>query len=187
MLAIITEEQIREIENKRSLVGVFLDRAYNLEKIEWILEARRGFDLHAGDSWHLLLPIQSGRRVGYQLHEKVRPEDFGIQLAAAIIDRLEIGFADLPCVAFRAMDQEFFYLKLGGRSRPEFLEEIGRIADISRRCQIESNSEGQEFREYVNMHVANHMRRRRILSAARSALPAIGALIGGAVDVRELV
>ena len=187
MWIINTQEQIETVENERALVDTFVDRNYNSEKINWLFEARKGFDQHARDSWHLLIRVTAGHNTGYGFDHTVNAENYGTQLAAAIIDKLGIGFADLPCIVFRAKGEEFFFLKLGGKSKDEFFEEIGRVADLARECQRENKSEGQDFRDYVNMQVANHLRRRKLLSATRSALPALSNLLGGAVAITELV
>lgn len=183
MRTVKSNKEMKEIEQERALVGVYVDRAYNLEKVEWLMRAREGFDLHAKHSWHLLIPVGKG----YGVNSFVDPENYGAELAAGLIDRLGISFKALPCIVFRAMDEEFFYLKLGNKSRDQFFEEIGRIADLARECAANGPTDSVEFRKYVNMHVANHLRRRRLLSATRSALPVIGGLLGSAVDFSELV
>ncbi len=148
-----------------------------------MLDSKRGFDEHARDAWHLLIPVQEG----YGVDAWIRPEDYGVGLAGLIIDKLGIAFNDLPCVAFRAGVDEFYFLKLGDKPQEQFFEEIGRIADLARECARSGPADPQEFRDYVNMQVANHLRRRKLLSATRSALPALGALVGGIVDFKELV
>ena len=187
MWFITNEDERKEFENRRALVGMFVDRNYNTEKFSWLLEAKRGFDEHSRDAWHLLVPVKLRAQSGYGLDDQVRAEDFGVELAAAIIDHLQIEFADLPCIVFRAKGEECFFLKLGGMTQDQFYEEIGRVADLARECQAESKAKGQAFRDYVNMQVANHLRRRRILSATRSALPALSSLLGSVVDFTELV
>jgi len=187
MWVISSQEDIESIENERSLIGVYVDRNYSQEKIDWLLEAKDGFDGHAENAWHLLLPIKEQARSGYQFEANVFKENYGYELAGAIIDRLEINFPDLPCIVFRASGQEYFFLKLGGKSKDQFLEEIGRVADLAKECQRESKAEGQAYRDYVNMQVCNHLRRRKLLSGTKSALPALGALLGGVVDLTELV
>lgn len=174
---------MKEIERERALVGVYVDRAYDREKIEWIMDAREGFDAHARDSWHLLIPVKNG----YGVDTWVQPNEYGTALAADLIDKLEVRYAALPCIVFRAQGEEFYFLKLGGKNRDQFLEEIGRIADLARECAAEGPSDPEKFRDYVNMQVANHLRRRRILSATRTAVPVLGALLGNAVDIGELV
>lgn len=183
MKTVHNQAGIEEIEQGRALVGTYIDRVYNPEKIGWVLEAREGFDEHARDAWHLLIPVKEG----YGVDSWIQPEQYGVALAAGIIDKLEIAFPDLPCVVFRAGGDEFFFLKLGGKSKDQFFEEIGRIADLARECQRESKADGTAFRDYVNMQVANHLRRRKLLSATKSALPALSALLGGIVDLRDLV
>lgn len=88
---------------------------------------------------------------------------------------------------FRAYKDEHFFLKLGGKDRDQFLNEIGCIADLAKECQTVGPKGDQEFREYVNMQVAIHLKRRKLLSATQSALPAFSALLGSAVDLRDLV
>lgn len=183
MRTVRSDEEMKEIEQEQALVGVYVDRAYDLEKIEWLMRAREGFDHHARDAWHLLIPVKDG----YGVDAWVQPEEYGTELASGLIDKLEISFAALPCIVFRATDEEFYYLKLGNKSRDQFFEEIGRIADLARECAAEGPSEPNEFRKYVNMHVANHLRRRKLLSATKSALPVLGGLLGSAVDIGELV
>lgn len=183
MRTIKSDNEMKEIERERALVGVYVDRAYSLEKIEWLMQAREGFDSHALDAWHLLIPIKEG----YGVNTWVQPEEYGTELAAGLIDKLEISFAALPCIVFRAMDEEFYYLKLGNKSRDQFFEEIGRITDLARKCAADGPANPEEFRKYVNMHVANHLRRRKILSATKSAVPVLGGLLGSAVDIGDLV
>lgn len=183
MRTVESEVEMQAIEQERALVGVYLDRAYDREKIQWVMNAREGFDSHAGASWHLLIPVRNG----YGVNSWVRPEDYGTDLAAGLIHKLEISYADLPCIAFRADGEEFYYLKLGNKNRDQFLEEIGRIADLAQACSAEGTADPRDFREYVNMQVANHLRRRRLLSAAHTAVPVLGALLGSALDIRELV
>jgi hypothetical protein len=185
MWTVKTQEDINRIENSDALVGVFLDRGYHRERMEWLFQAKDGFDEHARNAWHLLIPVNKGNE--YAVDTPAGPDRYNVALAAAFIDRLEIPFADLPCIAFRARGDDCFFLKLGGRNRDSFIEEIGRIADLARQCQRESTLKGAAFRDYVNMQVANHLRRRRLLSAARSALPAISGFLGAAVDASELV
>lgn len=175
--------EIEEIEKQRTLVGVFVDRNYSAEKIKWLLDARASFDFHARDAWHLLVPMKGG----YGVDVAPSPRNYNVALAAEIIDRLEIEFSYLPCVVFRASKDEHFYLKLGGLTREQFYDEIGRVADVARKCQKDVAVGGGDFGDYVNRSVAVHLRKRKALSAARSALPAISALIGAAVDAKELV
>lgn len=183
MWAVTTEAEMQELESQSALVGIYVDRAYNTEKIRWLFEARAGFDAHARDAWHLLVPTLQG----YAVNQFIEPEQYNIQLAGSLIDMIGIRFADLPCIVFRAKEKEYYFLKLGKNTRDSFMLEIGLIADLARECQRESGAKGQAFRDYVNMQVANHLRRRRLLSAATSALPALSALLGGAVDARDLV
>ena len=175
--------EIEAIERKRALVGTYVDRSYSRDRIKWILDAKTGFDIHADDARHLLVPV----REGYVVDSWPRPGDYGVQLAAAIIAHLDLAFTDLPCIVFRAEDDEHFFLKLGGKTKEQFHEEIGLIADIARHCANETVADGAAFRRYVNGQVASHLRRRRMLSATRSALPALGAILGGVVDFTELV
>lgn len=183
MRTVRSQKDVDTIERERALVGVFLDRAYSREKIEWLLDAQTGFDCHARDAWHLLIPIEAG----YGVDTMVTPEEYGKKLAGKFIDRLEIKYPALPCIVFRASEENYFFLKLGGKRRDEFLEEIGRVADLAKECQEQGPSDPEEFRSYVNMHVAIHLRRRRLLSAAASAIPALNALLGNIVDIKELV
>jgi len=57
MHKVVNKEGIEVLKRERALVGVFLDHKYNPEKIEWLLAAREGFDEHARDAWHLLIPV----------------------------------------------------------------------------------------------------------------------------------
>ncbi len=183
MRTVQSDAEMKEIERERALVGVYVDRAYDREKIQWIMDAREGFDTHARDSWHLLIPVKNG----YGVDTWVQPDEYGTVLAAGLIDKLEIRYAALPCIVFRAKGEEFYFLKLGGKTRDQFLEEIGRIADLARECAAQGPADPEGFRDYVNMQVANHLRRRKILSATRTAVPVLGALLGSAVDIGELV
>lgn len=183
MRMVKSDAEIEGIERERALVGIYVDRAYDREKIKWLMDAREGFDEHARDSWHLLMPVNDG----YGVDTWVQPEEYGTRLAADLIGKLEIRYAALPCIAFRAKGEEFYYLKLGGKNRDQFFEEIGRIADLARECADEGPADPEEFRDYVNMQVANHLRRRRLLSATRTAAPVLGALLGKAMDIGELV
>lgn len=183
MWVVRNEAEMKEVEETRALVGVYVDRAYSPDSIEWLFQARNGFDEHARDAWHLLIPTTQG----YAVDQWVGAEQYNIQLARGLIEQIGIGFDDLPCIVFRANGDQYYFLKLGGKSKEQFLQEIGLIADLARECQTESTAKGQAFRDYVNMQVANHLRRRRLLSAAKSAIPAISTLLGAVVDVRELV
>lgn len=183
MWAINTQAQMDAIEAEHALVGVYLDRAYEYERISTIMSMRRGFDAHALDAWHLLIPMSNR---AYGVNVPLSPEEYGVELAAAFIDKLGIGFGDLPCIAFRAQDDKMFYLKLGRMSREDALNEIGLIADVARTCQVEQAA-GAGFRREVNKRVAAHLRGRKLLSAAKSAAPAVAALLGAAVDIGELV
>mgnify|MGYP000385932421 FL=1 len=120
MWTIQNDAEIKRIERERALVGVYVDRAYDREKIRWVMDAREGFDTHVGDSWHLLIPVRNG----YGIDTWVEPEHYGTQLAAQIIDTLEINYVDLPCIVFRAKDENFYFLKLGDKNRNQFFEEI---------------------------------------------------------------
>lgn len=183
MWAVRNEAEMKKLEETRALVGVYVDRAYSLERIEWLFQARNGFNEHARDAWHLLIPTSEG----YAVDQWVGAEQYSVQLARGLIEKIGIGFTDLPCIMFRAKDDQYYFLKLGGKSKDLFMQEIGLIADLARECQTKSKAEGQAFRDYVNMQVANHLRRRRLLSAGRSALPALSALLGSVVDLTELV
>ena len=183
MWVVTNKEEMEALENQRALIGVFVDRNYNPEKIEWLFQAREGFDQHVGADWHLLIPFKNG----YGVNSFMDPKNYGVQLAASIIDELEIPFAALPCVVFRASEKDYFFLKLGGMENAKFLEEIGRIADLAKECAKIGPKDPQAFKEYVNTQVLVHLRRRQLLSAAARALPALGILIGGAIDIAELV
>lgn len=183
MWVVKTQRDIDDIESRRALSGVFVDRNYNPEKIGWLFEAKKGFNSHAGNSWHLLIPYEQG----YGVDLGFDPKYYGVELAAAIIDKLGMGYKDLPCIAFRAQEEEFYYLKLGNMDRDSFCEEIGLIADVARKCDAEGPQDPVEYRDYVNMQVCIHLRRRKLLSATKRALPAISSLLGVVVDINELV
>lgn len=120
MRTVSNDAEMKEIEHERALVGVYVDRAYSDEKIRWVLDSKRGFDEHARDAWHLLIPVQEG----YGVDAWIRPEDYGVGLAGLIIDKLGIAFNDLPCVAFRAGVDEFYFLKLGDKPQEQFLRKL---------------------------------------------------------------
>ncbi|MCR9237442.1 MAG: hypothetical protein NXI17_12310 [Alphaproteobacteria bacterium] len=176
-------EEMTAIEQERSLISVYVDRAYDQEKIEWLIKAREGFDHHARDSWHLLIPLKHG----YGVDSWIQPDQYGVAFAADLIEKLEIEFAALPCIVFRALGEECYYLKLGGFAREQFFEEIGLIADLARRCHAGGPDDPNDFRKYVNKRIASHLRRRKLLSATHSALPVLGTLLGGVVNLAELV
>jgi hypothetical protein len=176
------QNESHALENRRALVGIFLDRGYDSKKIDWLLGARSGFDHHVRDAWHLLIPYERS----YAVDSTFDSQLYGVELAANIIDRLEIKFSELPCIVFRASEEEFFYLKLGGMSQEKFIDEIGRIGDLAKECQAQGVEDSKSFRDYVNAAVCIHLRRRKLLSAAKSALPVLRSLLGVAVDIADL-
>lgn len=183
MHLIDTEQKIAEFERERALVGTFIDHSYSREKLDWVLEAQPGFDAHVGNAFHLLIPHRgNGYTVGY-----TNEMDYGIALARAIIAHLEIKHAELPCIVFRATGKDYYFLKLGHRSKNGVLEILGRIGDLAVECSKNGPKDPDKFREWVNMQTANFLRREKALSAVKASLPAISGLLGGVVDVGELV
>jgi hypothetical protein len=183
MHLIDTEEKIAKFELERALVGTFIDHSYSREKLEWVLEAQSGFDAHVGDSFHLLIPHRGN---GYTV-DYTNEMEYGIELARAIIKHLEIKHADLPCIVFRASGKDYYFLKLGHRSKNGVHEILGRIGDLAVECYEDGPQDPVEFRNWVNMQTAIFLRREKALSAIKASLPAISGLLGSAVDVSELV
>ena len=183
MHLIETQHQIEEFEHQRALVGTYIDHSYSRDKLDWVLAARQGFDAHVGSSFHLLIPHQ---RNGYTVNHSTEHE-YGIVLARAIMNQLEIKHSDLPCIVFRALGADYYFLKLGHRTKAEFLDIIGRIGDLALECAQNGPEEPGEFRAWVNMQTANFLRREKMLSAMKRSLPALSGLLGGVVDAKELV
>jgi hypothetical protein len=183
MHLIDTEEKIASFERERALVGTFIDHSYSREKLEWVLEAKPGFDAHVGNVFHLLIPHRSN---GYTV-DFTNKMEYGIGLARAVIEHLGIKHAELPCIVFRASGKDYYFLKLGHRSKNGVLEILGRIGDLAVECSKNGPKDPDEFRDWVNMQTANFLRREKALSAIKASLPAISGLLGGAVDISELV
>lgn len=183
MHLIETQQQIEEFERQRALVGTYIDHSYSREKLDWVLAARKGFDAHVGRSFHLLIPHEAN---GYTVNH-TNEHEYGIQLARAIINHLEIKHSELPCIAFRASGDDYYFLKLGHRTKTEFLDVIGQIGDLALECAQNGPEELGEFRNWVNMQTANFLRREKMLSAVKRSLPALNGLLGGVVDAKELV
>ncbi len=148
-----------------------------------MIEAKDGFDAHVGTAFHLLIPHRGN---GYTV-DHTSSSQYGIALARAVINHLEIKHSELPCIVFRSQDKEYFYLKLGRKTKGEFLDIIGNIGDLAVKCAKDGPRDPLKFREYVNMHTANYLRREKLLSAISRSLPALGGLISGIVDANELV
>jgi hypothetical protein len=178
-----TQEQIEQFERQRALVGTYIDHCYSRERLDWVLGARTGFDAHVGNSFHLLIPHESN---GYTVNH-TSEHQYGVRLARTFINQLEIRHADLPCVVFRAAGNDYYFLKLGHRSREGLIDVIGRIGDLALECAKNGPSEPIEFRAWVNMQTANFLRRERMLSAVTRSLPALSGLLGAAVNANELV
>lgn len=183
MYLIETKQQIEEFERQRALVGTYIDHSYSREKLDWVLAARQGFDAHVGSSFHLLIPHETNGYTVNQTNEHV----YGIQLAREIINNLEIRHTELPCIVFRASGDDYYYLKLGHRTKSDFLDVIGRIGDLTLECAQNGPQEPSEFRNWVNMQTANFLRREKMLSALKSSLPVLNGLLGGVVNAKELV
>ncbi|WP_200689564.1 hypothetical protein [Paracoccus caeni] len=183
MHLIATQEQIDEFERERALVGTYIDHRYSRDKIDWVLGARAGFNAHVGSSFHLLIPHVNN---GYTVNV-TDEHQYGIDLARAMINHLEIKHSDLPCIVFRATGKDYYFLKLGHRTKSEFLDIIGRIGDLAVEASINGPRDPIKFRDWVNMQTANFLRREKMLSALRRSLPALTGLVGSVVDVKELV
>lgn len=183
MHLIETQQQIEEFERQRALVGTYIDHSYSREKLDWVLAARKGFDAHVGSSFHLLIPHEAN---GYTVNH-TNEHEYGIQLAREVINRLEIKHSELPCIVFRTLDDDYYFLKLGHRTKAEFLDVIGRIGDLALECAQNGPEKPDEFRNWVNMQTANFLRREKMLSAVKRSLPALNGLLGGVIDAKELV
>lgn len=183
MYLIETQEQIAEFERQRALVGTYIDHSYSREKFDWVLEAREGFNAHVGSSFHLLIPhVNNGYTVNHTSEHQ-----YGVRLARAVINLLEIKHPELPCIVFRASGDDYYFLKLGHRTKADFLEIIGRIGDLAVEAYADGPKDPDEFREWVNMQTANFLRREKMLSALKHSLPALSSLLGNAVSIKELV
>ncbi|MCP4320097.1 MAG: hypothetical protein GY789_29985 [Hyphomicrobiales bacterium] len=183
MLTIETQEQIEEFERQRALVGTYIDHSYSRDRLDWVLGAREGFDAHVGNAFHLLIPHTSN---GYSVNHSDEHQ-YGVALAREVIRHLEIKHAELPCIVFRAAGDDYYFLKLGHRDKENLLEVIGRIGDLAVECAQDGPKDPNEFRDWVNMQTANFLRREKMLSALKRSLPALNGLLGGAVNVKELV
>lgn len=84
---------------------------------------------------------------------------YGIALARAVIEHLSIKHAELPCIVFRARDKDYFFLKLGHRSKSGVLDILGRIGDLAVECSKNGPKDPDAFRDWVNMQTANFLRR----------------------------
>lgn len=157
MLPVTSEEQIKELERSRALVGIFLDRAYRLDQVEKILSIREGFDIHARDSFHLLIPMkadESAGGAGYELISSSSPERYNRDLAGVFIERLEIQESKLPCIVFRATGNTFFCIELGDKDWRTSELAIREIATIAGQCKGDGPTDPDEFRKHVNQRVA---------------------------------
>ena len=183
MRPIKNHDELAEFERERALVGIFLDRAYEPETIDWVMKARKGFDQRAGAAWHILIPLEEGT---YGVDESWNVgEYYGVKFAAELIDAFGISYKDLPCIVFRAKGNQIYYLKLGEKS--DFYNEIEIIGDLAHNCVRDGPLEPDEFRKYVNKRVASHLLRKGFLSATKKALPALIWLLGTALTLAELV
>jgi hypothetical protein len=179
MFALRNEEELEEFRNQRALISVFLDRKYNPDKIRWIFEMKEGFDAHAGNAFHLLIPYKRGYAVNTELSE----ENFDTELSAKIIKKLEINPIDLPCLVFKIKQDGVFFLKLGRKNRDEFLNEIAEIVEVA----INFKSHGPEdpvlFQEYINKEVARHLLKKNILSTAKEYIPSLKFFLGNFIKI----
>jgi microsomal dipeptidase-like Zn-dependent dipeptidase len=86
MWVVRNDEEMKEVEKSGALVGVFVDRAYSREKIEWLLEAKEGFDQHAGDAFHLLVPVKDG----YGIDTVVDSGEYNVERSGHVIEQVGI-------------------------------------------------------------------------------------------------
>lgn len=183
-------QEIDAIEREhRALVAVFVHHCYDETMISDVLQAKRGFDQHVQSAWHLLIPYRSeGRtqRLGYGIDTVPSPNEYSEELAYMIARKLELSAASLPCIVFRAGNGEYYFLKLGGKSKEKVLKILREVGDLANECHANGPQDGEDFRQYVNTVVVNHLRRKRLLSALASALPWLERLTGGAVSLKEL-
>jgi hypothetical protein len=190
MLFVESNEEIDAIErNHRALVSLFLHHCYDEAMISDVLAARRGFDHHVQSAWHLLIPYRSrghSQRLGYSVDTVPGPDEYAEELAYRIAKELRLPAASLPCIVFRAGDGQYYFLKLGEKSKNEILKILREIGDLANHCHVNGTQDPERYREYVNTVVVNHLRKKKLLSALASALPWLERLTGGAVSLKEL-
>lgn len=184
MFPVKTEAEMREMERKRSLVGIYLDHYYSDEKLRWLLGARKGFDSHVESAWHLLVPRADN---AYVVNETMNADDYGVELARNIIKKLKLKHDDLPCIIFRATRDQYFYLKLNETREERFKSVIGRLGDYACELQASGPEDPDEYREYVNHYVGNWLRREKLFSAVKESLPVLSQFLGSVIDLKELV
>ncbi|WP_170760400.1 hypothetical protein [Ruegeria lacuscaerulensis] len=183
MRGVKDQEEIDQLKAERALIGTYIDHAYDLEKVKWLLDACPAFDAHVKDAWHLILPFK-GR--GFAVDVSMNPEDYDIEKARAEIDRLKVAHGELPCIVFDAVNDHKYFLKLGGMKKDEVIKVIGEIGDIAVKCWNDDQLDRSIFKNEVNRKVMRYLRRRRLLSVAKKSLPIVGPLLGGVVDIKEL-
>ena len=156
---------------------------YSPEKLEWVLAAREGFDKHVGDAFHLLIPHGEN---GYSVNA-TNEYHYGTKPARKNINQQNTKHDVLPCIVFRALGDECFYLKLGHRDRAGILKIVGRIGDLAIKCSNEGPADPGAFRKFVNKRTAFFLYREKALSGLTSSLSALTALLGFVVNVKDLV
>lgn len=188
MWLVENEEQIAELERDRSLVGTFVHHCYDFEKVDWILQARRGLNADAGPAMHLLIPFcEYTNTSGYAVDSYIPAHGFNVELSNHIIRMFGISFADLPAIVFRFTRADYYFVKLGGLSKEELILRVGEIVEVAKIQYQIAPHEHDEFQKEMHRAVINHLRAKGILSALHAAAPAIAALIGGGASVASLV
>ena len=183
-------EEIDAIErDNRALVSTFVHHCYDEQMIMDVLGARRGFDRHVKSAWHLLVPCKLAheKRVGYSVDSTPGSDQYCEDLAYKIAEGLDLPVASLPCLIFRAGNGSYYFLKLGGKSREDVSLILREIGDLANECHANGPANPEAYRQYVNTVVVNYLRKKKLLSALKSALPVLERLIGTAVNIKELV
>ena len=159
MIYIKNQEELEKFEQRRALVGVYLDRVNDPSTIEWVLRTKNEFNRRAGRAWNLLIPAKDDSRYAYAPNALARPDDYSIEFASFLIDKFKIKPEATPGIVFRKSDKDFYYLKLGDERSSE--EVILGIADLARKCRdLDGVDDPNRFRKHVNTEVVKYLRDR---------------------------
>ncbi|MDP2697373.1 hypothetical protein [Thalassospira sp.] len=88
MWLVESEEDLAALDEERALVATYVDLNYDPSKLEWVLQARRGFDAHVEAAWHLLIPMNRG----YAVNQHVNAQQYNVVVARQIIKNLKLIF-----------------------------------------------------------------------------------------------
>lgn len=131
MWAMATQDDAEYFKNDRSILSVYLSDGLDPAEAKFVFEIWNGFDVYAGEKWHLLVPTR-GQRQAMRLNDLRKPAMYDAELANRLREAYKLPQSELPALVFENFksNTEKPYISLAGKDDGEKAALIRKILSI---------------------------------------------------------